>query len=218
MLTNIQSLIYSSFPNQPKNMTAEPQSIVHHVLRLGPNVVKVVSSINQRRRRSRQKMQEQQTEDKEISEDLSETTYSDSLVSNVSFHNETSPIQEKEEDGVTESLQTLNQNEFLSDVMIDATSELVFVHFFLTQSPISETIDERMEKLKHSKQNCRFIRVKASMAPYITSRLNVASDRPSVVALKNGKLINMMADFASAECSELDDWMYTVELLQMFKK
>lgn len=214
-------------------MTAEPQSIVHQVLRLEQMLVKAVSSIAQRRRRSRHLRQQQIKDEEDTSDDFSQATYPDSLLSSThlstSFHqsssssvipeeDENTTAADKEQEERSSACQTLNQNDFLTDVMMAMASEMVFVHFFIQNSDISKSIDERMDNLKLSHPNCSFVRIDASMAPYIARQLKIENGRPSVVAMKDGKLVNVISDFVTADCGELDDWIYTVELLRMFKK
>lgn len=102
--------------------------------------------------------------------------------------------------------------------MIDAASDEVnFVHFFIKGSKLSEAIDKQMERLEETHPLCRFTRIDASLAPYIAARLHATSDRPTVVALKNGKLVNRLSDFTTDDCSELQNWVYAIELLRMYQ-
>jgi len=201
-------------------MSSEPQSIIHQVLRLEHSLRRVVSSRCGRSRRSRKALNHVDEECREFavqekpmpSEDFTESTLSvDSLHSSCTHHSHSSLAS-------LDSINTMNQNEFMTDVMIEhATDEVAFVHFFIEGSKVSEAIDEQMQKLEQRHPSCKFARIDVAMAPYVVRMLKTSSDKPAVVALKNGKLMNRICDFDTAECSELDNWMYTVLLMRLFQ-
>jgi thioredoxin-like negative regulator of GroEL len=117
------------------------------------------------------------------------------------------------------SFRTLDQNEFFADIMAaPASDEVVFVHFNIQGSPVSEAIDCQLSIESKNHPHSKFVRIDASKAPFVARRLGTENDRPSVVALKDGKLINRISDFDSSDCLEIKQWMNTVEILKHFQQ
>lgn len=118
-----------------------------------------------------------------------------------------------------ERVRTLDQNEFFSDVMTaPSCDEVVFVHFYVEGSHVSEAIDHQIRKESKNHPLSKFVRIEASTAPFVARRLGSNFDRPSMVALKDGKLINRITDFESDDCSEIKMWLDSVELLKFFQR
>ncbi|KAL3909738.1 MAG: hypothetical protein SGARI_002447 [Bacillariaceae sp.] len=97
-------------------------------------------------------------------------------------------------------LHTINQNDFMIQCMID-TSRPCLVHFFVEGSVVSETLDKELGALhaqtsqkSGSSSGCRFMRMSASSAPFITSKLQISSQDPSIVCFHNGKVFQRMID------------------------
>jgi thioredoxin-like negative regulator of GroEL len=114
-----------------------------------------------------------------------------------------------------EDYHTINQIEFMVDCLINFKTEPVFVHFFVEDSAVSKAIDQQMKQLASSQPRCRFLRIKTKLAPFVTAKLHVSSDRPTVVAMKNGSVVNRMSGFSSVECEELNQWVSTVLVVTM---
>ncbi len=201
-------------------MSIEPQSIIHQVMRLEKRFLHAVSSITRRKtRRSRTKDDEidlvSTPEKHVVSDEFTDFTEATQLDSTI-FSLQGSSQHSKEGSGAS-FCRTLDQSTFLSDLMITpVSSEVTFVHFFMNDSEISQDIDMQLERLEGIHPLCRFARIDSSMAPYITRRLNIQSDKPTVVALKNGKLVNRISDFTE-DCSELENWVYAIELMRMYQ-
>ncbi|KAG7371332.1 hypothetical protein IV203_019902 [Nitzschia inconspicua] len=97
-------------------------------------------------------------------------------------------------------LQTIDQNDFMIHCMID-TSRPCVIHFYVQDSTVSEILDKELGAL-HAQcvQNggiCRFMRLNAVAAPYITSKLQVSSQDPSVICIHNGHVFERVADVES---------------------
>jgi hypothetical protein len=116
-----------------------------------------------------------------------------------------------------EEYQTIDQNEFMNDSFINGHGSSLFVHFYVEGNSISEAIDKQMEDRATSGQShCKYMRVEARVAPLVTAKLNINAEHPTVVAMKNGELINKISDFMNQDCGELlNQWTVTIELLRM---
>jgi hypothetical protein len=108
---------------------------------------------------------------------------------------------------------TIDQNEFLKEcIMNDNVS--FFVHFFVENSPVTEAIDKQMEQIR-GQSLCRCLRIDARLAPLMTAKLRISNETPTVVALKNGSMVNRISDCWSNDCEDLQKWAFTIELLFM---
>ena len=135
-------------------------------------------------------------------------------------------------------LVTINQNEFMMQCMID-TSTPCFVHFFIDGSVTSEALDEELGQLHslhvrcieaaetavgaefparvRSTKPCRFLRMNARSAPFITSKLQVSNQDPSVICFHNGKVFQRIADPDSfvPYPGQVQRWAMDTGLLEM---
>ena len=195
--------------------TTEPQSIIHHALRFERRIVRAVTNMNRQRRlqktaaalalpRSILLKNTPSTDD-----DLSVYTAPDSIIMSTSAHS-TQPDHE-------EYYETINQNDFMTDCMMNSTGECIFVHFFISDSSISKTLDTHMQSLATMHINSTFVRIDAKLAPFVTSKLQISDEQPAVIAMKNGSVVNRISDFTSADCEELMIWASTIELLRFYQ-
>jgi hypothetical protein len=94
-------------------------------------------------------------------------------------------------------LDTINQNDFMIQCMID-TSRPCLIHFFVDDTVASEIMDRELGKLHafcvHKKARCRFMRLNATTAPFITSKLQVSAHNPSVICIHNGQVFVRIND------------------------
>jgi hypothetical protein len=184
-------------------MSTEPQSIIHHVIRLKQKVVRACN----KRPRTTKRMHAaarpssvlfDKTDDLTVSTVKSSETDSPSLAIEV------------------EEYQTIDQNKFMNDYFINGRGSLLFVHFYEEGNSISEAIDKQMENRATSGQSqCKYMRIEARIAPLVTAELNINAEHPTVVAMKDGALINKISDFMHEDCGELNQWTATIELLRM---
>jgi hypothetical protein len=215
--TSLFIILQNSKRKLPPRMmmsTTEPQSIIHHALRFERRIVRAVTNMNRRRRlqkaaaalalpRSILLKNTPSTDD-----DLSVHTAPDSIMS-TSAHS----AQPDDE----EYYVTINQNDFMSDCMMNSTGECIFVHFFIRDSSITKTLDMHMQSLATMHSNSTFVRIDAKLAPFVTSKLQISNEQPAVIAMKNGSVVNRISDFSSAECEELKIWASTIELLRLYQ-
>ena len=202
-------------------MSTEPQSIVHQILRLERKLVKAVSSIARRRqdaRRTRElsKSHHGSLQKVEMEDDFTEVTEStgrdSALFSLPGFSDHSSASLESARIG-----QSADQSERLPDIIFDhSPDEVVFVHFFVKNSPMSEAIDQQLKSLEVLYPQYRYARIEASRAPHIVTRLGAETQKPTVAAFKDGKLLNRISDFSCTNCSELKNWVFAIGLLRMF--
>jgi hypothetical protein len=185
-------------------MSTEPQSIIHHVIRLKQ---KVVHACNKRTRRTRRMH----------AATSSVVLFDKSADLTVSTEKTTDPEDCSSLAMELEEYQTIDQNEFMNDYFINGHGSSLFVHFYEEGNSISEAIDKQMEDRATSGQSlCKYMRIEARFAPLITAKLNISAEHPTVVAMKDGELINRLSDFMDEDCGELlNQWTATIELLRM---
>ena len=109
---------------------------------------------------------------------------------------------EDDSDNATKALplHTINQNDFMIQCLID-TSRPCLVHFFAEDSVVSEQLDQELGELhaesfriSSSCSGCRFMRMSVSSAPFITAKLQISAQDPSIVCLHNGQVFQRMID------------------------
>jgi len=227
----------------------EPQSIIHHAIRIEQKLFGAVQNalVNRLRRRRREDIgcttqqkiddfhcfapalpqrkrplvQKKRTENViEIStEEASTACESMSVLTSPSFPdpvaNEKSDISDPKHD---ENYPTLTQKQLLTEFIVNESTcdELVFIHLFIPESDLSPRIDERMNVLLMAVPESRFCRIEAASAPYLTNQFHLETDAPSVIALRNGKLVNRFGDFEGGGIDELVGWGMTIDLLRRF--
>jgi thioredoxin-like negative regulator of GroEL len=181
-------------------MSNQPQSIVHQVIRLERKLVTAVSNLNRNRRHSQMSRRQGSSNSTFLAKKTAANSESFSFAL---------PLE------AVEDYHTINQNEFMVDHLVNFKNEPVFVHFFVEDSAVSKAIDQQMKQLTSSQPRCRFLRINTKHAPFVTAKLHVSSDRPTVAAMKNGSVVNRMSGFSSVECEELKQWVSTVLVISM---
>ncbi|KAL3912429.1 MAG: hypothetical protein SGILL_006888 [Bacillariaceae sp.] len=97
-------------------------------------------------------------------------------------------------------LVTINQNDFMMECLID-TSRPCFIHFFAEDSKVSEALDQELGEL-HAlcaeqslpNEGCRFMRIPAKAAPFITAKMQISNKEPSVICLHSGNVFERVTD------------------------
>ena len=109
---------------------------------------------------------------------------------------------EDEKDSIL-PLEDIDQIGFMTQCMID-TSRPCFVHFFVEGSEASDILDGELGQLhaqcvdnassSSSASSCRFMRIGANSAPFITSKLKINTLEPSVICFHNGHIFERITD------------------------
>ena len=84
---------------------------------------------------------------------------------------------------------TVTETDILNDCLNEGNHEFYIVHFFVEDSSASKALDEQMEQLAVT-GFCKFLRTNVKLAPFLTSKLNISTEEPSVVALKDGTIFD----------------------------
>ncbi len=199
-------------------MSYEPQSIIHQVIDLERKIVRAFSSSRQRRLTRARSLAALKPDDATTSTDHES---SDFLVNRQSFARTQQPQMPDEEDE-QDLLSLEDDSEYLTICPDEFISERLnggryFVHFYVRGSPVSKAIDTQMKELSASFQSsCLYVRIGVTQFPPTDLfSLNVSGEQPTVVAMKNGQVINKISEFVSSDCEELKQWATTIELLSM---
>ncbi|CAJ1966359.1 unnamed protein product [Cylindrotheca closterium] len=115
-----------------------------------------------------------------------------------------------------ETFETMDQNEFLFECFIsNKQSDIIFfVHFFNDDSTISDEIEKTISGIvMGEKVNCHLIRVNARMAPLFTMKLGIDPEQPTIVAIRNGSVIDRVSDFSSGVRDEVEHWIEANDFL-----
>ncbi|CAJ1959718.1 unnamed protein product [Cylindrotheca closterium] len=217
---------------------ARPQSIVHHIGRLGS---KITTPIFISKCRKRMRMQRKLQEDSMISSKQAVTASvseaMDSTQISVAVSDDTSSYSPgdyhtmdsddsfsfcfsdiDEDDTEDESLfETLDQNEFLVECFVtNGQSDVVFlVHFFNQETSISDAIEDILSiRVLETNSRCECRRINSKSAPLFTSKLYIDPEQPTVVAIKNGKILSKVSDISSSQCTEVDQWLARTRILK----
>jgi hypothetical protein len=128
----------------------------------------------------------------------------------------------KEEDEEQELLSLEDDSEYRTICQDEFENECLkggryFVHFYIRGSPVSKAIDTQMKGLSSSFQSsCQYVRIDVNQFPPTDLfSLNVSGGQPTVIAMKNGQVINKISEFVSSDCEILKQWATTIELLSM---
>jgi hypothetical protein len=118
------------------------------------------------------------------------------------------------------ALKTVNQNDFMIQCMID-TSSPCLIHFYVEGSVISEMLDRDLGKLHaqcaETGSRCRFMRLEANSAPFITGKLQVSTQDPSIICIHNGQIFERVVDVDSLVQSpgKVREWASGTGLLSL---
>lgn len=107
--------------------------------------------------------------------------------------------------------ETLNQNEFVDNVLIDGCNDVdVVVHFYNEDTSFSCLVEEKLVKIveQPSRNDFALYRIDASMAPYFTSKLQIDPDETTILRFKNGQLLGRISEFPTGSCyTDLQRWL-----------
>jgi hypothetical protein len=189
--------------------TTEPQSIIHRALRFKRRMLRSVTNRNRRPRRlfqsaldcSRSVLMKKTPS----ADDPSKASAPDTSMS--TLRHSAQPDQE-------EYYKTINQNDFMADCIMNSTGEFIFVHFFIDESSVSKSIDTQIQSLASMDNKRTFVRIDPKLAPFVISKLHISKEQPTVLAMKNGSVLNRLCHFSSEDCEELNIWASTIELIQ----
>jgi hypothetical protein len=181
-----------SFSSDYQNDHQKGQSIVHHVVRLGSKIAKPLT------KRIRNHCRDLKSFDVHSSS-LSVESIPQLITTSDDEKDSVVAPSDDEKDSVDEEIfQTLDQNEFFVECFLtNECSDVGFiVHFFNEDSTISVKIEELVTRLvRESSSKCRCLRVDARLAPLFTRKLGIDPEQPTVVAIRNGKLVDKASDF-----------------------
>jgi hypothetical protein len=205
----------------------KPQSIIHHICRLGLKLAKPLSrrksanswgldSIGDYSARSSLKSVPRlgATADHGDNSGSSSSVHENCAYDSVDeFSNES--IQESFlgslNDCIAEEIfETLDQNQFLIECfMSNERSDITFlVHFFNEDPTISDEIEEHVSRLvMDSASRCQCRRVNARRAPMFTAKLGIDPEQPTLVSIQNGAVIEKLSNFSSSVRSEVEEWI-----------
>jgi len=113
---------------------------------------------------------------------------------------------------------SVSQNELLFDCMVSG-EELLFIHFSIPDNAISKAIDKQMKLLANSSvSGCRHMRICSVETPIARNKFQVKDNVPTIVAMRDGKVISRLSEFESDNARELKEWASTIELLHMMSR
>ena len=114
-----------------------------------------------------------------------------------------------------DSYKTLNEKEFLRDVIIDGKG-IWIVHFFDEQSDYHHAVDNVMCTISKQRPDINFIRLNRRNAPLVSKKLNIhVSGSSEVLAMKNREVRDRISHFGESdffnniddECRMLYQWI-----------
>ena len=121
---------------------------------------------------------------------------------------------ELEDNGLFE---TLDQNDFLTECFVtNGQSDVVFlVHFFNQETSISEAVEDVLSiRVLETNSKCECRRINSKSAPLFTAKLQIDPEQPTIVAIKNGKVLSKVSDISSSQCTEVNHWLTRTRILQ----
>ena len=202
-------LTAQTMPHVERSNEAKPQSIVNHIGRLGSKIAKPISNRRKRMRIQRKLPDGSMT----IS---SQETATLSACSAIDYSLAIMAVSDDEDDGEL-LFETLDQNEFLGECFAtNEQSDVVFlVHFFNQETSISEAVEDVLSKrVLETKSKCECRRVNSKSAPLFTAKLQIDPEQPTIVAIKNGKVLSKVSDISSSQCTEVNHWLTRTRILQ----
>lgn len=240
-----------SFHSADGSQEIKPQSIVHHIGRLGSRIAKPIKKRNRRRRQRklRDGSIKSSANSTQSASDNSSIMSPETIISiapsldcpvaisddddgsfisgagpdydhtsdQESFFSDIEEGELEDEEEAEGLFETLNQNEFLLECFLtNEQSDVIFlVHFFNQETSISDAVEDvlslRVLETK-SKVECR--RIDSKSAPLFTAKLQIDPEQPTVVAIKNGKVLSKVSNVSTAECTEVNQWLTRTKILQ----
>ena len=201
-------------------MTAEPQSIIHHVIRLERKIVQSLVVSPRRRGRKNAKKGKCNSQD-DLHKDSSDLT-GNSLCA-IEDTVGTQPLHSDDDDDDTYSLgsdydatygvyRTINQNEVFQECF-GPCDDCIMIHFFSEhEAQQCEFIDSELSVLATKHMSCKFLRINGRLAPFFTAKLNVKA-LPSVVCIRSGEVLSCLSVFDTDKTGFLEDWLLASGLI-----
>ncbi|CAJ1959715.1 unnamed protein product [Cylindrotheca closterium] len=209
---------------------AKPQSIVHHIGRLGSKITKPISNRRKRMRMQRKLSGGSVASSHQETASLSVCDTADYCLASVAVSEDGSYQEDNytidsddafsccsdidEDEGIFE---TLDQNDFLTECFVtNGQSDVVFlVHFFNQETSISHAIEDILSiRVLETNSKCECRRIDSKSAPLFTAKLQIDPEQPTIVAIKNGKILSKVSDISSSQCTEVDRWLARTRILQ----
>ena len=214
-------------------MSAEPQSIIHQVIRLERNLLKALS--RRRTRAPKNLLNKGSSIDKgtdhtvdsrytlenesihqgvTLDEDERTSSFDEVEYSVSSFDTDHEEDDEGGDDQACEFYRTIDQNQFFAECFAsNGRHRHIFVHFYNTdEADLCEQIDNELSILASKYIRCKFLRINGRLAPFFTAKLGVTTF-PSVVAIRNGEVDGCISTFGNDEAGFLQNWMVTSGLV-----
>jgi hypothetical protein len=199
-------------------MSAKLKSIIHQVVRLERKILRTISSKKSGPKRalgrlssalfSPDKAAENEPPVKEDfqSLELSETTFNDNDDQSLAT------LESAFDVASDRYCRSIELHHFITDCLFDSNDNLFIVHFYLEDCPISAALDREIEEIVASghQSKCKFLRIGANRAPRVSAKLRIRMDKPVVVAMKNGCIVDKISDFTSAYDGALSQWVSTI--------
>ncbi|CAJ1966353.1 unnamed protein product [Cylindrotheca closterium] len=208
----------------------QPQSIVHHLSRMGSKMAipfrKQLSPVKSRRQDDEESLMHSKRSYESLTS-RTEPIYSvDGSNDDWSFTSDCydgtcrqhSALHEEDEDEGSSDEETfisLDQNEFLMECfMTNQCSDVTFIVIFSAGTCyLSKHLEEIVAiRTAESGCNCQCRRVDSRKAPMFTQKLQIDVDQPTLVAMKNGSVIGKMSNISPSGW-ELDKWLTDTNLM-----
>eukprot|EP00526_Cylindrotheca_closterium_P019196 CAMPEP_0113636482 /NCGR_PEP_ID=MMETSP0017_2-20120614/19047_1 /TAXON_ID=2856 /ORGANISM="Cylindrotheca closterium" /LENGTH=220 /DNA_ID=CAMNT_0000547367 /DNA_START=24 /DNA_END=682 /DNA_ORIENTATION=- /assembly_acc=CAM_ASM_000147 len=209
----------------------QPQSIVHHLSRMGSKMVVPFrkqqgrSAPRRRKRCSKHDDEESLQQSQRTSASAPPTEPADShdewsATSDHDCYNDESVRQhsalheEDEEDN--DFFIPLDQNEFLIECfMANECSDVTFIVLFSAgRCNLSEQLEDViLIRTMESGSNCQCRRVDSYKAPMFTKKLQIDLEQPTLVAIKNGSVVSRISNISPSGCWELEKWLTDTKIL-----
>ncbi|CAJ1966352.1 unnamed protein product [Cylindrotheca closterium] len=224
------------YPSTPERQQ-QPQSIVHHLSRMGskmavPFRMKQCSPLRRRLKHGDEEGTLQSSKRTTVSTSLTElqdTVYesNDEFSATSDWFNDSDrqhhfSLHEEDEAKSTSSDEetedvfiSLDQNEFLMEcLMTNQCSDVTFIVMFSAGSCYLSKHLEEIVAIRTAKSgcNCQCRRVHSRKAPMFTQKLQIDVDQPTLVAMKNGSVIGKMSNISPSGW-ELDKWLTDTNLM-----
>ena len=216
----------------------KPQSIVHHIGRLGSRIAKPICnrrkclSMNKKgfpegNEGSHQQSFTMSESDTSSISTISSITYSDASLQKISEDSfgtaddtfsfvscdDEDSVMGEEEEGL---FQTIDQNEFLLECFLtNQHSDVLFlVHFFNPETSISDFVEDILSiRVLETKSRCQCRKLNSKNAPLFTGKLQIDPEQPTILAIQNGKILSKVSMSSSACQEDVDQWLERTRLL-----
>ncbi|CAJ1945145.1 unnamed protein product [Cylindrotheca closterium] len=205
----------------------QPQSIVHHLSRVGSKMTIPFRNQGSAPRRQHKIQHSYSHDDEETLHHTKRTSESEDSIgeshdewsATFDCYSETarqhdSAHENKEEESAF--FTPLDQNEFLMECF--TANECSDVAFFVLFCPEKCCLSDQLEEIVairtiEAGSNCQCRRVHSHKAPMFTKKLDIDIEQPTLVAIKNGSVVDKISNISSPGCWELEKWLTDTKLL-----